>query len=419
MLRRDRLFRYRSADKPDRPWPAQLHIDRTGRAGACEPGRGNCGRDGGSGPACVNLRSWSCGGTSQVIRRAIPLIEPSPGEWSTLSRSMISHLNQAITGISVLSNSYINVRIEVLKSTSSKRKGGERETGSRTTSACRCRTPAAGTQSHLAFRDARPRPAPAAEQGKITLTLPKFETVEYSVEDGTAWIRLNRPEVLNAFSSRMYGDLKNALRTADHDNEIDTIAITGTGKAFGTGGDLKELLECLDNPDPLAIYRFDDALPFDVLRRTRKTTFAVVNGICVAGGLMITLMCDFSIASESASFGAPEGRVGFADAFLPSLLYGRVSMPRIKYLLYTGKSIPASQAVELGLITMAVSHDELLDSTRKLISEVRETSPLSRKLYKSYLDRLLPPAHIDDSHPAMRSPEAISRLKEFANKRKS
>jgi enoyl-CoA hydratase/carnithine racemase len=251
------------------------------------------------------------------------------------------------------------------------------------------------------------------------LTQPQFETIEYSVEDRTAWIRLNRPEVLNAFSSRMYGEVKNALRMADHDDEIDTIAITGSGKAFGTGGDLKELLDCLDSSDPLAIYRFDDALPFDVLRRTSKTTFAVVNGICIAGGLMITLLCDFAIASNAASFGAPEGRVGFADAFLPSLLYGRVSTPQIKYLLYTGKSISATQAVDLGLITMAVPHDELITATNRMISEVRETSPLSRKLYKSYLDRLLPPAHIDDSHPAMRSPEAISRLRKFAVRRDS
>ena len=65
------------------------------------------------------------------------------------------------------------------------------------------------------------------------LTPPQFETIEYSVEDRTAWIRVNRPEVLNAFSSRMYGEVKNALRMADHDDEIDTIAITGSGKAFG------------------------------------------------------------------------------------------------------------------------------------------------------------------------------------------
>src|ERR1700722_7709177 len=87
--------------------------------------------------------------------------------------------------------------------------------------------------------------------------------LKYELRDGTAWIYLNRPEAMNSFSSELYGLLKLAIRRGEHDDSIDTIVITGTGQTFGTGGDLKEILEILrDGNDKLGLYRFEDNMPF-------------------------------------------------------------------------------------------------------------------------------------------------------------
>src|ERR1700729_2572386 len=91
----------------------------------------------------------------------------------------------------------------------------------------------------------------------------RFGELVYQVHDGTAFIRLNRPAVLNAFSVRMYRELRDSIRLANADDDVDIIVITGTGRSFATGGDLKQLLAFVESGDPLAMYTFDDNVPFE------------------------------------------------------------------------------------------------------------------------------------------------------------
>lgn len=245
----------------------------------------------------------------------------------------------------------------------------------------------------------------------------EFEQLIYVVDDGVAWIRLNRPKARNAFSSQLYGELKWAVRAADADPSVDVLSVTGTDGAFATGGDLKETLARLGDDDPLSMYAFFDNLPFDAIRECTKVVVAAVNGYCYAGGLIVASWCDVQIAAESATFALAEGRVGIADAVAPSVLFGRVPTPKLKYMMLTGKPMTAADAERCGLITEVVPDDRLADRTREVIAEVRGTSPVSRRLFKRYLNEMQPRPWNHGGLEAFASSEVIEGLSAFADKR--
>jgi enoyl-CoA hydratase/carnithine racemase len=244
-----------------------------------------------------------------------------------------------------------------------------------------------------------------------------FEQLEYTVEDSVARIRLNRPQALNSFTTQLYGEVKDAFRLADVDPQVDVVVITGTGRAFATGGDLHEVLGRMDDPDPLALYAYDDNMPFETIKHCSKTTIAAINGICVAGGLAIASACDLQIAVRSAKLGVSEARVGIASSMMPSLLLSKISLSKLKYLLYTGKTIPATEAERIGLITEVVDDDALDARVLEVVAEVRQTSPNARRLYGEYLNRLLPTAPNSDLYRSFSSPECREGLRAFADKR--
>ncbi|MCX8003743.1 MAG: enoyl-CoA hydratase/isomerase family protein [Burkholderiaceae bacterium] len=244
-----------------------------------------------------------------------------------------------------------------------------------------------------------------------------FEQLVYEVRDSVARIRLNRPDALNSFTTKLYGEIKDAFRLADADPEVDIIVVTGTGRAFATGGDLHELLARMDDSDPLALYAYDDKMPFETVKNCGKTKIAAINGICVAGGVAIASACDLQVAVRSAVFGAPEARIGLASSMIPSLLLPKIGLSKLKYLLYTAKSISADEAERIGLITEVVDDDALDARVDKLIAEVRKTSPIARRLYNEYINRMLPTAPNSDLYRAFSSPELREGLRAFADKR--
>lgn len=244
-----------------------------------------------------------------------------------------------------------------------------------------------------------------------------FEQLEYTVDDSAAFIRLNRPEALNSFTTQLYGEVKDAVRLASADPAVDVIVITGTGRAFGTGGDLKEVLARIDDENPLALHAYDDNMPFETIKHCPKTTIAAVNGICVAGGLAIASVCDIQIVVKSAKLGIPEARIGIASSMFPSLLFGKVSISKLKYLLYTGKLISATEAERIGLITEVTEDEALSARVLEVIQEVRKTSPNARRLYNEYLNRLLPVAPNSDLYRSLTSEECKEGLRAFRDKR--
>lgn len=248
----------------------------------------------------------------------------------------------------------------------------------------------------------------------------RFTEMLYTVTDGVATLTLNRPAELNSFSTNLYGELRDGIRLANADDDVDVVVITGTGRAFATGGDLLEVLDYLKpDADPLAIYRFEDNLPFSAVRNCPKVTIAAVNGICMAGGMITTMSCDISVAVADAVFAAPEGRVGVAEGWMPAAMFGRVSLAKARYLLLTGKSIPAAQAEAWGLITEVVPDQAALEGrVEEIVGEVRATSPTVRRLYKQYLNEIAPEGKLGDFKEGTGSADGVEGLRAFAEKRR-
>jgi enoyl-CoA hydratase/carnithine racemase len=251
-----------------------------------------------------------------------------------------------------------------------------------------------------------------------TMKASEFEQLNYRVENRVAYIQLNRPAALNSFTSQLYGEVKWAMRIVDHDPGVDIAVITGAGRSFATGGDLKETLRRLkDTDDPLSMYEFFDRTPWAALRDCRKTTIAAINGLCYAGGLITAALCDISIAAQSARFCIAEAKVGIADQQIPTIMFGRISPAKLKYYVMTAKPFSPEVAEEIGLITEVVPDDKLDERVEEVVTELRGTSPVAREEFKGYMNRLIPWPPTDGGERAFASKAVIEGLSAFAEKR--
>jgi enoyl-CoA hydratase/carnithine racemase len=240
--------------------------------------------------------------------------------------------------------------------------------------------------------------------------------IELESAEGTAWIRINRPERSNAFTPEGYGRLRDAIRLAERDRSVDVIVITGVGKAFATGGDLDALNEVINSEDPLALFTFEDNLPFDVLRSCTKVTIAAVNGVCFGAGLIITGLCDLAVAAESATFSIPEGIVGIADPYVANALFTKISTRQLAYMALTGERISASDALQYGMVNRLAGDDQLVEATNALAAAVRQTTPTARRVYKRYIDDLLPRPDVRDRYEAVLGDESRAALTAFVSR---
>jgi 2-(1,2-epoxy-1,2-dihydrophenyl)acetyl-CoA isomerase len=193
----------------------------------------------------------------------------------------------------------------------------------------------------------------------------ELETVDLRVEDRVAWVTLNRPEALNAWTRQLGEEMTAALDRAAEDPEIRAIVITGAGRGFSSGADLK----ASENPIG-ADGRPDVGPPLrDVynplilrVRTIPKPVIAAVNGAAVGIGCSLALACDMIIASESAYFLLAFVNIGLtldggSSAFLPTL----VGPARAFEVAYGGERLPAGKALEWGMVNQVVPGDQLLD----------------------------------------------------------
>ena len=188
-----------------------------------------------------------------------------------------------------------------------------------------------------------------------------FERIVYEKTPPRATIRLNRPEVLNAFDFRMLREIARACEDASWDDEIRVVVVTGTGRAFCVGADLKSWgADLLDNPREYWKWfgAFKDM--HDRLREIGKPTIARVNGIAVGGGNELQMACDLAVMVEDAFIrhvGLEHGSVpaGGATQWLPILVGDR----RAREIILLCDEIPAAQAAEWGLVNRAVPAAEL------------------------------------------------------------
>ncbi len=190
-------------------------------------------------------------------------------------------------------------------------------------------------------------------------------------------LRIDRPERRNAFTQDMYRAIKRAAIWSDDQPELDAVCLTGTDEWFGAGGDMSGHS---DDPEGLALeWDATDQFPFRHIERCSKLWIARVNGLCHAGGLVLTLHCDVSIASDRARFRAPELLRGIPDPFLTARLAEMVGVARARYLLFSAQEISAAEAGAMGLVGVVVPHDELDARVDAVLAQVALTGPVARR----------------------------------------
>ena len=201
-----------------------------------------------------------------------------------------------------------------------------------------------------------------------------------------AHLTVDRPEARNALTQAMYFGIRYAVRRVDADPELAGLLITGTGDVFIPGGDLGQQVsdKWADfNAAPGAF----DVLPFDALRQSVKPVVSAVNGICQGGGLLIAMCSDLAVVSERATFRVPELLRGISDTYYAQLLVRLIGPVRTRDLMFTGRRLTATEALEWGLVSRVVPHDELVKSAAEALVQIVQTAPEARRDIKRVLDQ--------------------------------
>lgn len=205
-------------------------------------------------------------------------------------------------------------------------------------------------------------------------------------EGAVATVTLNRPEAMNAFSTELRLALGRAFRELQADPEIRVAIVTGAGRAFCAGMDLKELSSGGDGASG-----FDKSVEgqdmADAIATFEGPVIAAVNGHAVTAGFELALACDVIIASSQAKFADTHARVGILPGWglgvrLPRL----IGINRAKELSFTGNTLGAAQAYEWGLVNRVVAPEELLPVCRALATQMAGCVPYVLKGYKSLID---------------------------------
>jgi enoyl-CoA hydratase/carnithine racemase len=239
--------------------------------------------------------------------------------------------------------------------------------------------------------------------------------LDATLAGGVMRVAIDRPERRNACTIEMYHGIKKAAVLCDKDPSIDVLLLTGRGEVFCVGGEMGGQHEGgggLDREtDGL------DLLPFRALESARAIVITAINGLCQGGGLNMALCSDIAVASDRATFRAPELLRGVADPFLPARLPARVGAAMAKYLLFTAAVIDAAEALRLGLVARVVPHDALAAATEEVIAHVRQTGPAARAAVKREMNRALPAFNMVMFAESLRGPEVAEGFQAFVEKR--
>jgi enoyl-CoA hydratase/carnithine racemase len=206
-------------------------------------------------------------------------------------------------------------------------------------------------------------------------------TVLYQRQGPVALITLNRPKVLNAINRQLKVELGQALERLDAEDEAQVGIITGAGRAFCAGRDLKERAQ--DNAEGIQASSRDSLLPHHpyMWNLPAKPLIAAVNGFAMAGGWAIAQLCDLRLASEDAKLGITEANVGLLPPFA-TLLPRLMPMASVLELVFTGEPIAAQRAYQLGFLNAVVPAARLMPEAMSLAQKVAENAPLSLRYFK-------------------------------------
>ena len=204
----------------------------------------------------------------------------------------------------------------------------------------------------------------------------ELSTVKLERKDAVAIVTLDRPEALNALNLRVFSELETVFLELARDSTLRAVILTGAGKAFVAGADIKEMADF----GPMqarafarrgqSVMRLIEAFPHPVI--------AAVNGFSLGGGCELAMACDFRIASDKAKAGQPEVNLGVTPGFGGTQRLARlVGRSMAKYLLFTGETISAERALQIGLFDEVVAADQLLPRCLEIAQTIATKGPVA------------------------------------------
>ena len=207
-----------------------------------------------------------------------------------------------------------------------------------------------------------------------------------------ALVELNRPKELNALNTELMGELRDALKELDSNDDVRVIIITGNEKAFAAGADIKQMA----GKSAIDMLKIDMFSTWDQIRKTRKPLIAAVSGFALGGGCELAMTCDMIVASETARFGQPEIKIGvLPGAGGTQRLTKAIGKARAMEMVLTGKFISAEEASNYGLVNMVVPIELYMEEALKLASTISEMSPVAAMLAKEAVNRSFE-THLDE-----------------------
>jgi enoyl-CoA hydratase/carnithine racemase len=230
------------------------------------------------------------------------------------------------------------------------------------------------------------------------------------------WCRIDRPNARNALTPSMYFGIKRAVRLVNTDPDLRALIITGTGDVFAPGGDLGGRYEEGDERPPQGLTY--ETLPFVAIRESIAPVVAAVNGICLAGGLLIAMMADVAVVSERATFRVPEILRGLIDATYAATLPAHVGLAVARDLILTARKFDAAEAQRIGLVSRVVPHEELRERALQAARELLQGAPEARAHTKRMLNQAYAPIDYETMFAALMSGgEAREGMMAFMEKR--
>ncbi len=211
-----------------------------------------------------------------------------------------------------------------------------------------------------------------------------YDAIIFEKTNATALIKLNRPRVLNAMNQQLWLDMLHALEEIRKDPGIKVLIITGEGRAFSTGADLKESRN--RTPDDYRRYLESLQEATRTLLKFEKPTIAAINGYALGSGYELALACDIRIAAMDALIGSPEARVTSSvtgGAF--RLIQDLVGPGKASELLFTAENITGEEAARIGLVNHAVPLASLMDQAMAMAEAIAKNSSFSMARIKGGL----------------------------------
>lgn len=213
------------------------------------------------------------------------------------------------------------------------------------------------------------------------------KVLQIEQDEGIATVTLNRPKAMNALSGEMRTELTRSFHALRDDDQVGVVILTGAGRAFCAGLDLKELGTAGAEDDANRIAGEEGSQVIAAMRGLGKPVIGAINGFAITGGFELALACDVLVASTEARFADTHARVGIMPGWGLSQILSRVIGPyRARELSLTGNFLEAEQAERWGLVNRVVSPDALLPTCKALAQDMLSCDPVVLRAYKQNID---------------------------------